>query len=377
MRLGARVAVVAVALAAVTSCRQEPDSAWHWRLPGDFPEPRVPADNPMNAAKVELGRHLFYDFRLSENETQACASCHRQELAFTDARAQAVGSTGEVHRRNSMSLANVGYAARLTWANPHLDRLESQALIPMFGDDPVELGLPDEKTLLARLRADPVYRELFAAAFVEEPEPIRADNVTRALGAFQRTLISADSAYDRYVRGEREALSESAVRGMDLFFSERLECFHCHGGFNFADSIDHAQLVEPERAFHNNALYNVDGAGAYPAHDRGLVEITGDPADMGRFKAPTLRNIAVTAPYMHDGSIATLAAVIDHYAQGGRVIAAGPHAGVGSESPLKDEFITGFLLDEREKADLLAFLQSLTDETFLADPRFADPWPRR
>lgn len=367
--------LVAGALALLCACRPSPDDAWNWALPAGFPAPRIPSNNPMSAAKVELGRHLFYDTRLSENQQQSCASCHRQELAFTDARRQAVGSTGEVHRRNAMSLANVAYASLLTWANPHLDRLEDQALIPMFGDDPIELGLPDEVTLLDRLRDEPRYRRMFAAAFPDDANAIRVENVTRALAAFQRILISGDSPYDRYVNGRRDALSPAAVRGMELFFSERLECFHCHGGFNFAEAVDHAQLAEPERAFHNNGLYNVDGEGAYPAEDRGLLEITGDPRDMGRFKAPTLRNIAVTAPYMHDGSLTTLEAVIEHYEQGGRTIDSGPNAGIGSESPLKDEFITGFLLSPEERASLLAFLHSLTDVGFLEDPRFRDPWP--
>lgn len=365
----------AVFAAAFAGCSGDAGEEWHWDLPAGFPPPRVPADNPMSAARVELGRHLFHDPILSANRTQSCASCHRQELAFTDGRVHAVGSTGAVHRRNSMSLANVAYASRLTWANPHLDRLESQALIPMFGDDPVELGMPDEAELVARLGADAAYPERFAAAFPDDDEPVRVVNVTRALAAFQRTLISGDSAYDRYVRGDSGALGDDALRGMELFFSERLECFHCHGGFNFADAVDHAKLPEPERAFHNTALYNVDGRGGYPAGDRGLYEITGEPRDMGHFKAPTLRNIAVTAPYMHDGSVATLGEAIEHYARGGRTIAAGPHAGVGSESPLKDEFLVGFVLNDGERDDLLAFLHALTDESFLRDPRFAAPQP--
>jgi cytochrome c peroxidase len=370
-RFGLVFAIVVSVMA--IACSGGPDDAWRWDLPQGFPEPRVPDDNPMSAARVELGRHLFHDTRLSGNGTQACASCHRQELAFSDGRVHAVGSTGARHRRNSMSLANVAYASRLTWANPHLDRLEGQALIPMFGDDPVELGMPSDAELVRRLTADEGYVQLFAAAFPDEPEPIRVDNVTRALGSFQRTLISGRSAYDRYAQGDSGALSASALRGMELFFSERLECFHCHGGFNFADSVDHARLAEPERAFHNTALYNVDGQGAYPARDRGLMEITGDPADMGRFKAPTLRNIAVTAPYMHDGSVPALEEAIEHYARGGRTVATGPDRGVGSESPLKDEFVVGFVLRAGEREDLLAFLHSLTDEEFLRDPRFAAP----
>jgi cytochrome c peroxidase len=356
----------------LSGCRSS--AQWEWRLPAGFPPPRVPGDNPMSATKVKLGRFLFYDKRLSLNQTQACASCHQQQRAFTDGRLHALGSTGAAHRRNSPSLANVAYASRLTWANSLINRLEDQALVPMFGDTPIELGLPDAATLMQRLAGDRRYAALFAATFPGEPAPITVKNVTRAIAAFERTLISGDSPYDRYTRGDATALSDAAKRGMVLFFSERLECFHCHGGFNFADAVDHAKLPEPERAFHNNGLYNVDGQGGYPEEDRGLYEITHAARDMGRFKAPTLRNVAVTAPYMHDGSIATLAEVIDHYAAGGRTIDHGPHAGDGSKSPVKDQFVTGFIVTAQERSDLLAFLESLTDASFLTDPRFGDPF---
>jgi cytochrome c peroxidase len=352
------------------------EAAWRWDLPPGFPEPRVPADNPMSRAKVDLGRHLFYDKRLSNNQTQSCASCHKQQRAFTDGRVHAVGSTAQEHRRNSMTLTNVAYASRLTWAHPLLDRIEDQVLLPMFGDAPIELGLPDSETLMARLRADPDYVARFTAAFPQDRDPITIANVTRALACFVRTLLSGNSAYDRYTRGDQQALSDAATRGMELFFSERLECFHCHGNFNFADAVDHAKLPEPERAFHNTGLYNVDGKGSYPASDQGLYDITHQRDDMGRFKAPTLRNVAVTAPYMHDGSIATLEEVLDHYAAGGRTIESGPNAGDGHTSPLKEKFVAGFILSPAERADVIAFLQSLTDEAFLSDPRFADPFAR-
>lgn len=350
------------------------EPAWRWDLPPGFPEPRVPADNPMSRAKVDLGRHLFYDKRLSNNQTQSCASCHKQERAFTDGRVHAIGSTGQAHRRNSMTLTNVAYASRLTWAHPLLDRIEDQVLLPMFGDAPIELGLPDSETLMARLRVDPNYVARFAAAFAADGDPITIANVTRALACFVRTLISGNSAYDRYTRGDQKVLSDAEKRGMELFFSERLECFHCHGNFNFADAVDHIKLPEPERAFHNTGLYNVDGKGSYPASDQGLYDITHQWEDMGRFKAPTLRNVAVTAPYMHDGSIATLEEVLDHYAAGGRTIDSGPNAGDGHASPLKEKFVAGFIVKPEERADVIAFLQSLTDEAFLTDPRFADPF---
>ena len=174
--------------------------------------------------------------------------------------------------------------------------------------------------------------------------------------------------------GEPAALSEAARRGEALFFSEDLECFHCHGGFAFSDSVVHARTTFIEANFHHTALYNLDGAGAYPASDRGLYEITGEARDMGRFRAPTLRNITLTAPYMHDGSAATLDDVIDHYAAGGRRIESGEDAGDGSTSPLRSEFVTGFALTAEQRVDLMAFLESLTDDDFLPDPRHGDPW---
>lgn len=349
---------------------------YEWHLPAGFPKPKVPEDNPISATKVELGRRLFYDKRLSGNGTYACASCHDPKKAFTDGLGQAVGSTGQIHPRGAMSLVNVGYATSLTWANDLLVPLEKQALVPMFGEEPVELGLVgQEDALLVRLRGEPLYAGLFGEAFAGQGEPISVDHVVKALATFERTLISGGSTYDRYVYGhDANALDESARRGRDLFFSERTECFHCHGNFNFADNVSHAGTVITEMAFHNTGLYNLDGLGAYPAASRGLIDVSGKPQDMGRFKAPTLRNIAVTAPYMHDGSIATLGEVIDHYARGGRKIESGPNAGDGAKSPLKSEFLQGFLVSDAEKADLVHFLESLTDEAFLADPRFSDPW---
>lgn len=364
--------IIVTAVAMTVACAKSPPATWTWQLPEGFPAPVVPADNAMSVEKVELGRRLFYDTRLSANSTQSCATCHQQALAFTDGRPHAVGSTGQIHRRGSPSLTNVAYAARLTWANPLLDRLEDQALLPMFGDAPVEMGLADAKTLTTRLEGDATYAVRFKAAFAET-QPITVANVTKALAAFERTLISGNAPYDRYARGETSALSPSAVRGLSLFTSERLECLHCHGGFNFSDSINHQGLHEAERAFHNTGLYNLDGKGAYPQVDRGLIEFTGRPEDMGKFRAPTLRNIAVTAPYMHDGSVATLEEAIAHYGRAGRNVAAGPNVGDGSTSPLKESFVGGFVLTDEERDDVIAFLNSLTDRTFLSDPRFSDP----
>jgi cytochrome c peroxidase len=360
----------------------EPEE-WVWDLPETVPPPRVPDDNPMTVAKVELGRFLFYDKRLSGNETQSCASCHRQELAFTDGLAQAEGSTGQLHPRSSMSVANAGYAASLTWANESLVRLERQALVPMFGESPVELGMANrEEELLQRLRDDDRYPAMFTAAFPDEEDPISLDSITKAIAAFQRQLTSFNSRVDRWRQGDRTALNESEQRGMALFFggtnaagvADAFECFHCHGGFLFSQSSDHSGQVFDQKFFMNNGLYNLDEEGSYPAGNEGLFDITGDPADKGKFKPPSLRNIAVTAPYMHDGSIETLEEVLDHYARGGRLIESGPNAGDGSLNPNKSAFLNGFAMTEQEKQDLLAFLGALTDEDLLTNPKYSDPF---
>ncbi len=353
------------------------DGEFHWDLPAGFPTPKVPDDNPMAAAKIELGRHLFYDRRLSVTGEFACASCHEQRLAFTDGRELAVGATGDVHPRNSMSLANVAYGSVLTWGNPNIRTLEQQALQPMFGQHPIELGLAGrEDQLFATVREDPTYQQLFPAAFPDSADPVSIGNVTKALAAFQRVLLSGDSPYDRYLwRGQSEAISAVAKRGEALFFGEQVDCFHCHSDFNFTTSTAYVGKAFTEREFFNNGLYNIGGTGDYPLDNIGVKEFTGAAADMGRFKAPTLRNIAVTAPYMHDGSIATLDELLDHYAAGGRTIVSGPRAGVGSAHPYKSELVDGFTLSAEQRAELLAFLRSLTDSTFLTDPQFSNPWP--
>ncbi len=364
---------MAMATAVVIQLGKQP--AYHWDIPEDFPVPSVPKDNPMSVEKVELGRWLFHDVRLSGNGTMACSTCHMQRLAFTDGRPRSIGSTGELHPRNSMSLVNTAYASRLTWANSLLDRLEDQALTPLLGDNPVEMGMGGREAEVGELLAsDPKYRDLAKRAFPNDENPYSVLNAVRATAAFVRSIISFDSPYDRYLAGDAAALSESAERGMDLFFSERLECFHCHGGFNFTDSTTHASATVESVGFHNNGLYNLDHSGAYPSDNTGLYDMSGDIRDMGRFKAPSLRNVTLTAPYMHDGSMRTLKEVIDHYARGGRLIESGPQAGDGRLSPYKSEFVVGFELSEQERADLLAFLAALADESVLTNPRWANPF---
>jgi cytochrome c peroxidase len=347
-----------------------------WKIPKPFPKPFVPADNAMNAAKVELGRYLFYDKRISLNGKESCASCHRQELAFTDGLARAEGTTGEKHPRSSMSLANVGYSTSLTWANPSLSSLEEQAMIPILGTEPVELGLKGhEERFLADIQGDPVYQKLFPQAFPGENALYTMPNVARALAAFERTIISVNSPYDRYrYGGEPNAVPDTAKRGEVLFFSgERTACFQCHGGWNFNGAVRYDGSEIPKAEFHNTGLYNVSGEFSYPSPNTGLYQFTHRREDIGKLRIPTLRNVAVTAPYMHDGSVATLSDVIDHYAAGGRTIASGPYAGDGGANPNKSPNVSGFKLTESEKKDLIAFLESLTDTDFLHNPELSDP----
>jgi len=283
---------------------------WQWSLPKGFPKPLVPASNPMTVAKVELGRYLFYDTRMSVNGTQSCASCHKQELAFTDGRPVAIGATGQKHPRGAMSLVNVAYSKVLTWSDPTMTQLEQQALVPMFGEHPVELGLRKGYAFVPMLHSDSTYQPLFAKAFPNEPDPFTVDNVVKAIACFERSIISAKSPFDRYhYGGDESAISAAAKRGEIVFFSQPFTCFTCHGGPTFSDN----QVP----------------------------------------KVPTLRNIALTGPYLHDGSALHLEDTFEHNANG------------------------AYHLSAAQRKDLVEFLKSLTDESVLHDPRFANPWLSR
>lgn len=382
-----RVAVAGAACAALvamsaTNATAKPLSPaaqrYIWSIPANFPNPVVPRANRMSRAKVDLGRFLFYEKKLSGNGTQSCGSCHFQSLAFTDGRGQSVGSTGELTARSSPSLANVAYNATLTWANPSLVTLERQMAVPLFGEHPVEMGVTDanRNVILARLGRDARYRSKFAAAFPGQRAPISWANITKSISAFQRTLISGNSRYDQYLR-RTARLGPAETRGMELFFGEKAECFHCHGGFNFSDHVNYVDIAQVEALFHNTGLFNIGGTGAFPEGNRGVFELTGTADDMGAFRAPTLRNVGVTAPYMHDGSMATLEEVVSFYAAGGRVITDGPFAGDGRANPFKSGLINNIDLSPRDQADLVAFLGTLTDRGFLSNPPFSDPFGRR
>ena len=346
-----------------------------WNIPEGFPRPAVPKNNPMTGAKVELGRYLFYDTRLSGNRTQACATCHRPEFAFAEPRNRAVGSTGGVNRRNTLALVNVAYNDTLMWAHPGLTTIEQQVLIPMFGDNPVELGIVGhEREVLARFREDLVYQQLFANAF-PDGEPLAFTHIVDALACFVRSLVSFESPFDAYAyAGQDDALDPAAINGLQHFFSERFECHHCHGGFNFTQSSTHESVAILDNAFHNTGLYNVGDENAYPHEDQGLHDLTGDTRDRGAFRAPTLRNVALTAPYMHDGSLPDLGAVLDFYAAGGRNIEAGEFAGDGRANIYKSQFVQGFDMTPTERTELLAFLEALTDPTFTSRAEYQNPF---
>ena len=327
------------------------DAQYTWRLPPGFPRPAVPADNPMSEAKVALGCRLFFETRLSVTHTFSCASCHRPELAFTDGRALAVGAKGDSMQRGAMTLANVAYNPAFTWASDSVVTLERQMEQPLFNEHPLEMGLKrDDRELLAWLTQQQAYAAAFRDSFPQEAQPITTPNVLKAIAAFERTLISGRSPFDRYVYDDdRAAFSAGARRGMRLFYSDRSGCAHCHFGVNFSGPIVQQGKTQQRALFANN--------GSAVKGDEGLSAVTKRPQDIGRFRVPTLRNIALTAPYMHDGRFATLQQVIEHYTAGGK------HA---ESIGVVDSQIRPLDLSAEEKRDLVEFLEGLTDPAFAA-----------
>jgi cytochrome c peroxidase len=311
----------------------------------------------MSERKVALGCRLFFETRLSATHTYSCASCHRPELAFTDGRALAIGAKGDSMHRGAMTLTNVAYNPSFTWASGSVVTLERQMEQPLFNEHPLEMGLRrDNRELLAWLDGEQSYSVAFRESFPQEAEPVTMPNVLKAIAAFERTLISGRSPFDRYVYDDdRAAFSEGARRGMRLFYSDRSGCARCHFGVNFSGPIaQHGKSAPP--LFANN--------GSAVKGDEGLATETKRPQDLGRFRVPTLRNIALTAPYMHDGRFATLEEVIDHYVAGGKH----PDA-IGTI----DSQIRPLDLSASEKSDLVEFLKNLTDPEFTASSSCRPP----
>jgi cytochrome c peroxidase len=312
-------------LAAALALARADEAAYRWNLPRGFPVPWVPVDNPMSAAKVELGARLFSDPRLSVTGRYSCASCHDPARAFTDGLARSRGATGAQLPLNAPTLLNAVYNPSLGWRDTGVTSLEAQMRGPLFNEHPPELGLAGRDGDVERgLSADPGLAAGFVAAFPGDARPVTMDNAIRAIAAYERTLLSASSPFDRYVfSGEHAALTAEQKRGMDLFFSGHGGCAQCHGGINFAGEWvdrDHRQA---------RALFADTG--------------TGEPV-----RVPTLRNLSATAPYMHDGRFASLDAVLDHYEK----LAADPAADARLRRPP---------LTSEERSDLQVFLQSLSD----------------
>ncbi len=306
----------------------------------EYPATNEPADSPTTPEKAELGRMLFFDPILSESDDIACATCHHPDLGFSDGRPTSVGISGVDLPRNALTLWNAAYVQSLFW-DGRVDNLEDQALVPLTHAD--EMGVGDPATMAAQLAAIPEYAALFDAAFGGGAAAVTPENTARALAAFQRTLLSGDSPFDRYAAGDFDALTPQQRRGLALFRSGATRCFECHGAPTFASDT-----------------FRVVGV---PSDDPGRAGVVDDGL-FGAFKVPTLRNIALSAPYMHDGSMATLEQVIDFYAAGG---------GRANGFEQVDVFVNPFELSEQDRADLIAFLYALTDESGLPEVPAAVP----
>ena len=300
----------------------------------------------MSDAKVALGKRLFFEPRLSVNGRYSCASCHDPQRSFSDGRVVAVGATGERLPHNALALVNVAYNVRFGWSQPGARSLEAQMLEPMLKPHPLELGLAGHQAdVRAALAADAQYAAAFAAAFPPHSAPrqpvggaVSFDHVVKAIAAFERTLLSGRSPFDRYVfSAEHAALSEQAKRGMALFFSRTIGCAQCHSGFNFAGNWRDAEGQTGPASFADNGTSST------------------------AMRVPTLRNIALTAPYMHDGRFATLEEVLAHYS------ALGERA--QAQRAQQDRRLSQRPLGLGERVELIAFLRSLTDESFVQ--RFA------
>ena len=295
---------------------------------------QAPADNALTLDRAQLGKRLFFDPQLSRTGEVSCASCHQQQFAFADPNAVSTGVDGRTGTRNAPSILNAAWGKTFFW-DGRVDSLEEQAGQPIENPLEMDLALSDA---VARVAADPSYVQGFQTAYGEAPSE---SSLQKALASFVRSLVSGMSPYDRHLRGDDSEFGPQRKRGEDLFSSEKLECFHCHPSGTLSNE-----------GYFNNGSYTTGG-------DTGRAQISGRVGDIGKFKVPGLRNIEVSGPYMHDGSLATLEDVIDQYAAGGR--------GDATTDPL----IKPFTLSSEEKADLLEFLRSLTDPALLEDPRFA------
>jgi cytochrome c peroxidase len=371
-RILAIAAVLSVAVGLALCCgvldrgSRSPTPLQGFSAPFVFGRFQVPPDNPLTREAVELGRRLFYDPRLSGTNTVSCSTCHMQHLAFTDGKRTGVGVTGKPLDFNSMSLANLMWGPRHFFWNGRAASLEEQSLVPIQHPDEMAQDLDE---LVVELGQDETYQELFDVAY----GAIRPATIAAALATFQRTLVSSNSRYDQFLRGE-VALSDTEELGRKLFMahpdakaSQRgANCIDCHSQFltsGFNTRLD---------GFTNNGL---DPEEDLPA---GLEEVTGKPEHRGMFKVPTLRNIALTAPYMHDGRFSTLEEVLDHYDRGIRKSSTLSPLIMEADNLHKEgNDRISLNLTEKEKAAIIVFLHTLTDEEFVTAERFSNPYPTK
>lgn len=322
-------------------------------IPNWMPNPIIPTDNPMTEEGVALGRMLFYDPILSSDSTMSCFSCHLQEHSFTDALATSKGVLGMNGKRSSMAIVNLAFNSKGFFWDGRAATLEEQALMPV--EDHIELN-EDWVNVMEKLRRHEDYPILFRKAFgIDRKREMTKELAVKAIAQFERTMISANSRYDRVIWLNEGWLTDSEQRGKQLFFFEEAQsldhpgCSHCHFDPLFTDNN-----------YKNNGLDDVDALTDFL--DLGLGEVNGNLYDNGKFRVPGLRNIALTAPYMHDGRFQTLEEVLDHYSSGGH--------GVENEDPN----IRPFPLNDQQKLDLIAFLNTLTDTTFVNNPAFSNPF---
>ncbi|KAB2808104.1 cytochrome-c peroxidase [Phaeocystidibacter luteus] len=323
-------------LVLIASCSHEepaPEKAYYLRVPDHFPAMEFPEDNAFTIDRWELGRQLFFDPILSRDSSISCGSCHKAEFALSDNVDISPGVEGRIGFRNSPGLFNVGYYPRMM-REGGVPTLEMQVLVPIQEHAEMDFNIVDAASRLANSED---YVRKSQRAYQRNPDPFV---ITRAIATYERTMISGGSRYDKYLQGQTSALSASEKRGMELFFSNRTDCSSCHSGIFFTNND-----------YENNGLYE-----AYT--DEGRMRLTNDSADLGRFRVATLRNVEVTGPYMHNGSLPSLESVIEHYNSG------------GENHPNKSALIRPLALSASEKADLIDFLRSLTDHEFIADERF-------
>lgn len=335
---------------------------------------------PPHTALEQLGRYLFFDPRLSATGTKSCSSCHDPNLAFSDGYRRSPGIYADPATRNAPSLINTAHLRALNWANPNITTFQAQMIHPLFSDTPSEMGLQSNAdyplpylitdhvgmpfdAVLKRLQNDSIYIQLFKESWNTPPEKWTQNQVIEAISAYEKTLISYNSPYDAWLKGDKTALSPDAEAGRQLFFSRRLGCGKCHSGVLLTDG-----------KMYNIGLYHLNSQGAYPTEDQGLFEETHQDTDRGKFRTPSLRNVTLTKPYFHDGSIADISQVIRIFANGGQVITNGPLAGDGRKNPHKSEWVQPFILQAEEERQILLFLESLTDSTIVTNNWFQNPF---